>query len=156
MQQIFSSMHLPCLYVKDYTCQEYRVFFQKDSSVDLTFRILLEYQFSDLAVFVGSHRNTCLHLYTACSSSIWNMISLYNRNSNDEALTNSGEAATYLCETNVHILCTYLMYLLFYKSTRDIFHIRRQCLASDREEAPGDEATCRCDKIKVICFSSRI
>ena len=38
-----SFMHLPCPYVKDYTCQEYRAFFKQNSSVDLTFRILLEY-----------------------------------------------------------------------------------------------------------------
>ena len=41
---------LPCPYVEDYTNQEYRAFFEIDSSDDLTCRTLLGYYFSDVAV----------------------------------------------------------------------------------------------------------
>ena len=42
-------MHLPCLYVEDYTNKEYRTLKYVVSSGDLTYRILLEYYFSDVA-----------------------------------------------------------------------------------------------------------
>ena len=38
------------LYAEDYTNQEYRAFFELDSSDDLTGRTLLGYYFSDVAV----------------------------------------------------------------------------------------------------------
>ena len=41
---------LPCPYVEDYTNQEYRAFFELDSSDDLTCRTPLGYYFSDVAV----------------------------------------------------------------------------------------------------------
>ena len=40
----------PCPYVDDYTNQEYRAFFELDSSNDLTCRTLLGYYFSDVEV----------------------------------------------------------------------------------------------------------
>ena len=43
-------MHLSCPYAEDYTNQEYKAFFETDSSGNLTCRILLEYYFSDVAV----------------------------------------------------------------------------------------------------------
>ena len=36
-------MHLPCLYMEDYTNQECRAFFEINSSGDLTYRTLLGY-----------------------------------------------------------------------------------------------------------------
>ena len=41
---------LPCPYVEDYTNQEYRAFFELDSSNDLSCRPPLGYYFSDVAV----------------------------------------------------------------------------------------------------------
>ena len=41
---------LPCPYAEDYTNQVYRAFFEIDSSDDLTYRTLLRYYFSDVAV----------------------------------------------------------------------------------------------------------
>ena len=41
---------LPCLYAEDYTNQEYRGFFELDSSDNLTCRTLMGYYFSDVAV----------------------------------------------------------------------------------------------------------
>ena len=42
-------MHLPSPYVEDYTKQEYRAFFEIDSTSDLTCRTLLDY-FSDVTI----------------------------------------------------------------------------------------------------------
>ena len=49
---------LPCPYAEDYTNQEYRAFFELDSSDDLTCRTLLGYYFSDVAVsfFIQPYR----------------------------------------------------------------------------------------------------
>ena len=92
-------MHLSCPYVEDYTNQEYRAYFEMNSSSNLTCRILLEttsqmwqyyffktytqtegYQVDSMKRTVHSHKNTYLSLYTTCSSSILNMTGVYNTN----------------------------------------------------------------------------
>ena len=47
---IKSFVHLPCLYVEYYTNQEYRAFFEINSSGNLTYGTLLGYYFSDMTV----------------------------------------------------------------------------------------------------------
>ena len=140
-------MHLSCLYVEDYTDQEYKAFFEIGSSGNLTCRILLEYYFQmwqyhffktytqticPKGPFVATE-HTYLSLYTTCSGSVLNRTSLYNRNSaRYKALPNSDlprEAAilqsrtlTHLYETNMHGSYTYLMYNkypLFYESPKN-------------------------------------
>ena len=81
-QYIFrkSFVHLPCPYVADYINQEYKAFFEIDSSGDFnlqnTTRIDVAVSFFHKLTLkridspkrpIGSHRNTYLSLYTACS-----------------------------------------------------------------------------------------
>ena len=65
---------LPYPYAEDYTIQECKVFFEINSSRNSTCTILLQYYFWP----VGSHSNTYIPSYMACSCSIFNMIGLYN------------------------------------------------------------------------------
>ena len=90
-----SFVDLPCQYAEDYTNQEYRAFFEINSSGNLTCRILLEYYFSDVTVsfskFTVKQKGNKLickksrHIatetlpsYTACSNSVLNTIGFYN------------------------------------------------------------------------------
>jgi len=50
ISSIKNFVHLCCPYAEDYTNQEYKAYFEIDSSGILTCKILLEYYFSDMPV----------------------------------------------------------------------------------------------------------